>query len=158
MSISGTTGLNGAITQLIDVPPIGVNANYSWDGSPLLVADIDGLSQFVRINFLSPVVAWGGDTVGLSDFPKTTQIHVFNASNVLLGVIAPSATNSFYRSFYGFRLSSDAASYIRFVNSDGANDVFTIDNIGFVNVPEPVGLLSLAFSVFGFGWLTWPRR
>src|SRR5258706_6231551 len=150
-TVSGTTGVNGALTQKIDANPLEFSGFYSIDGTSLILGDVTGAAQFLRFNFTAPVTAWGVQTSGLADVPRTTTIQVFDAGNVLLGTVFPTSADNTVRSFYGFQLTTGAADHIIFSNSNAANDVFGLDNIRFTThpqaVPEPASFFLLGSGV-----------
>lgn len=150
MTVTGTTGINGAATQKIDAPAFEFAGHYDWDGTAYLLADLDAPGQFFRIDFVTPVIAWGVDTLAMADVPRTTSINIYSASDSLLGSIAAtSPDDNTTRKFYGFELSADAASYLIVQNSTGTNDAFSFDNIGFVTVPEPAGTVLALGALLG---------
>jgi hypothetical protein len=150
MTVTGTTGVNGAATQKIDAPAFEFADHYDWDGTAYLLGDLDGDSQFFRIDFLTPVVAWGVDTIAMADLPRTTSFNIYSASDALLGTIAAtSPDDNSTRKFYGFELTSDSASYLVVRNSTDTNDAFSFDNIGFVTVPEPAGTVPALAAFLG---------
>jgi hypothetical protein len=106
------------------------------------------------------VVSWGVETVGMADVPRTTNVNIYSESDVLLGSILASSTPSGgnTKQFYGFDLTADAASYLVVQNTSGGNDVFTFDNIGFVQVPEPTGWLSSLGAGIALGIAARRRR
>ena len=137
MTVTGTTGLNGALTQKIDAPPLF--PDYFVDSTNFLYGDVrttTDLSEFVRFDFTSPLTAWSAETRGLGDQPTTT-ISVYNASNVLLGSIPTFSPTSATLGFYGFQLTGgDQAAYLTITSATGANDLFGLDNIRFPAAPQ----------------------
>jgi PEP-CTERM motif len=152
MSVTGTTGSNGATTQKIDAPPLEFGGFYDINGTSELLGDIVGGSQFIRFNFSNPLSAWSIETSGIADEGRSvrpTDITVYDASNTVLGIIQLSSDSSGQQlQFYGFQLTGgDQASYLTITNPGGNNDVFGIDNVRFATgnaaVPEPTTLLLL---------------
>jgi len=149
MTVTGSSGFNGSQTQKIDALPLEFSGFYDLNGTPQLLGDLQGSNQFVRVNFLTPVVSWGADEAGLADVPRTTRIDIFSTSNALLGTIPATSPDNTSRGFYGFDLTSGAASYLVFTNPTGDNDVFGIDNVGFVTIPEPAELAMILGACLG---------
>jgi len=152
MSVIGTSGANGVLTQKIDALALEFTGFYDIDGTAQLLADLQGSVQNTRFNFTNAVTAWGADMRGAADVPRDTRIHVYDSLNNLLGTVfmsSPSGNNTLQ--FYGFQITGGAAaSYIVFTDNSDGNDVFGLDNIGFVTsnneVPEPTSLV-----LFGIG-------
>ena len=103
---------------------------------------------------VSPVSGWGAGTVGVENPPRNKRVDVFDVSNTVLGsIIGLSSLDKTTRGFVGFSLTTGAASSVVFVNTDTNNDVFGLDNIGFVTIPEPAGLLPTMVATVGIGLL-----
>jgi len=158
MLITGSPGpYNAGVTNKIDAAAYEINGFYNIDGTSYLLADLVG-SQTMRIDFQNNVSAWGASFAGISDGTtyRHTTISVFDSNDSLLGILDTSSLTNSDRSFYGFNFdSSELASYMIFQNiaSNTTNDVFGIDNIGYVTstaVPEPGSIALMLASLFGF--------
>lgn len=145
MTIAGSTGFNGDDTNLIDAAPFVFGGFYVFpDNSSYLLGDlVDGAT--ITFTFTRPLTAWGADFTGIAD-GRPTRLDVFDTSSVLIGSIALASDDLAELQFYGFTTTGgDTVGSIVLVNPGGANDVFGIDNIGFVAVgatavPEPSSL------------------
>jgi hypothetical protein len=136
----------------IDVPPFRNNSVYSVDGTPVLQVEYRDTHSFY-INFTTPVKAWAGD-FRRGQLPGTrpdfvSHIDIYSAADTLLGTIA--LTRDHARSelqFKGFTILDGAASRMVFSTTDSfPNEIFGLDNIEFVAVPEPASLIVAAWGI-----------
>lgn len=167
MTIIGTSGSNGTNTQKIDAPPVQYSS-YTYDGSSAVLGDLDGSSEYIRIDFLTPVTAWGVNTLGMSNGTRNTLITAFDADNNGLGTIVTDSSGSYTKQFYGFEMTTGTVDHLLFVNSTLSNDAFVLDDMAFVTlstgpvVPEPstyaMGVLALlGLGSYGYRQRAWQR-
>ena len=73
---------------------------------------------------------------------SVTRIRAFDSSDTLLGEVTTFSAES---QFFGFGLTTGTARYVVMQNFTSSNDVFGLDNVSFVAIPEPasLGLLGL---------------
>ena len=149
MTVTGEPGSNGLLTNKIDAPDYEFAATYAQDNTPYLLGDLQS-TETIRIDFTTAVTAWGGFFRFISDGPRDTRIRVYDAADALLGEVTTFDAES---QFFGFGLTTEAADYIVMQNLTSNNDVWGLDNVSFVAIPEPasMGLIGL---VSGGIWFT----
>jgi hypothetical protein len=159
MSVTGTVGANGGLTQKIDAPPLEFGGFYDQNGTGELLGDLVS-NNLLRFDFAAPLTAWSGEFKGVADDGRPTTITVFNAANAVLGTIALASDGSNAQmQFYGFQLTGgDQAAYLTISNASGNNDVFGLDNVRFTAVPEPLTIFLLGSGVAGLAVRRRQRR
>lgn len=161
MAISSGTGTNGTLSNKIDASPFEFADTYPIDGSTYLLGDLltPGNAD-LHINFTTELTAWGADFRGIANDGRPTQVDIFDSSNVLLGTVPMASTGGAQLQFYGFQVTGGTADRILIANSSSFNDVFGIDNVGFVTtaaIPEP-STYALMLAGLGFVGFVASRR
>jgi hypothetical protein len=151
----------GSSVNFVDASPFsGTDVN----GSSYILGDVGGTNNTrIRIDFTSPVSAFGFDEAGL--FVFSTIMDVYDAFNVLIGTTAPQGSGT----FYGFELDAgESVGRVELRYAASGSDTFSMDDLSFVSfsgpllppppapslVPEPSGLALLgigALTLFGYG-------
>ena len=72
MSVTGTAGLNGAVTQKIDAAPFEFGGFYDINGTTELLGDLDNTNS-TRFDFGVPLTAWSVETNGIANGGKPTD-------------------------------------------------------------------------------------
>lgn len=153
-----TSGVPPESQNKVDVSPFE-GPGYSVNGTTFAFVNIElGENEF-RIDFATPVVAWGADFNSLANDDRVTRISIHDEANLLLDAIEPaSLPGSYTVRFWGFALTEGAAASMRFTYVGpsgvvGPRDTFGIDDIAFVtDVPEPASVClfgSLAGALAG---------
>ena len=136
----------------------------SVDGSQYACSFVERADPF-RIDFLSPVTAWGADLLGIGNGGRETSLSFYDENDTLLSQTIFEDNGLLELMFFGVDLMDQVASYAQFdflgIDNDGdAYDLFSIDNITFSidrgeetpsPVPLPAGFVFLLTALGGLG-------
>jgi hypothetical protein len=144
--------------NLVDVPPL-TNAPLDVNGTPFASCRADFDQYYVKLQFTSPVRAFGADftnqTLATGSFAEALNFDIYSSNDVLLGTIVPIKAENV---FYGLiATGGEEAAYMIFRSTaEGGENIrsaWGIDNVNIVIISEPTAAVLTSFAALACGFV-----